>query len=60
MGLTIHYQLRLSASVSAAAAETLVRTAHRRATAITVAEIVATLCSLGRARPGDNPDTYLR
>ena len=34
MGLTVHYKLRLPATVTAATAESLVRTAHRRAAAL--------------------------
>lgn len=54
MGLTIHYKLRLPATVTPAAAERLVRTAHRRAAALVKRRGLAEIGSVHLPDP-ENP-----
>lgn len=55
MGLTIHYKLRLPATVTPAATEALVRTAHRRAAALVRRRRLA---GIGPVRPADPSDHW--
>jgi hypothetical protein len=54
MGLTIHYKLRLPATATAEAAAALVRTAHRRASALVRRRHLANISPVRRADPKDH------